>query len=168
MLTPPLRKLALTAHVTVSVGWLGAVAAFLALALTGLSGTEEHVVRSSYVAMDLVTRYVILPLCFASLLTGLVSSLGTPWGLFRHYWVVAKLALTVVGTLLLLLHARPITFLADVAARSTMTAGDHRQLRVQLVFDAGAALLLLLVNTTLALYKPRGLTRYGWRKQHEG
>jgi hypothetical protein len=166
MLSPALRKLALTAHVTASVGWLGSVAAFLALALAGLNSDAAHVVRASYIAMDLTTRYVIVPLCFASLVTGLVSSLGTPWGLFRHYWVVVKLALTVVGTLLLLLHSRPIAYLAQVAADSVIQTGDHRQLRVQLVFDAAAALLLLIVNTTLALYKPRGLTRYGWRKQH--
>jgi hypothetical protein len=167
MMTPGLRKLALTAHVTASVGWLGSVAAFLALALAGLNGTETHVVRAAYVAMDLTTRFVILPLCFASLVTGLVSSLGTPWGLFRHYWVVVKLALTVIGTALLLLHSRPIAYLAQVAVHTTMSGADHRQLRMQLVFDAAAALLLLVVNTVLAIYKPRGMTRYGWRKQHE-
>jgi hypothetical protein len=37
-MTPRLRKFALTAHVTSSVGWLGAVAAFLALAVAGLTG----------------------------------------------------------------------------------------------------------------------------------
>lgn len=161
MMTPGARKLALTAHVTASVGWLGAVASFLALALAGLNGSD------TYVAMDLITRYVILPLCFASLLTGLVSSLGTPWGLFRHYWVVIKFALTLVATILLLLHSRPIAYLARVAEETAMGSADHRQLRTQLVFDAGAALLLLLVNTALALYKPRGVTRYGWRKQYE-
>jgi hypothetical protein len=35
------------------------------------------------------------------------------------------------------------------------------------VLHAGAALVLLLVATTLSVYKPRGLTRYGWRKQRE-
>ncbi len=167
MMTPGARNLALTAHVTASVGWLGSVAAFLALALAGLNGTDTHIVRAAYVAMDLTTRYVILPLCFASVLTGLVSSLVTPWGLFRHYWVLIKLALTVIGTALLLLHSRPIAYLANIAVQTTMSATDHRQLRMQLVFDAGAALLLLVVNTVLAIYKPRGMTRYGWRKQHE-
>jgi hypothetical protein len=32
---------------------------------------------------------------------------------------------------------------------------------------AALALLVLLVATTLAVYKPRGMTPYGWRKQHE-
>jgi len=34
-MTPRLRKFVLTAHVTLSVGWLGAVAGFLALAIAG-------------------------------------------------------------------------------------------------------------------------------------
>jgi membrane protein implicated in regulation of membrane protease activity len=39
--------------------------------------------------------------------------------------------------------------------------------RLPLVADAGAALLVLLVATVLAVYKPRGMTRYGRRKQQE-
>jgi hypothetical protein len=35
------------------------------------------------------------------------------------------------------------------------------------VLHAGAALLLLLVATTLSVYKSRGMTRYGWRKRDE-
>ena len=40
--------------------------------------------------------------------TGIVEGLGTPWGLLRNYWVVTKLVLTVIATLLLLLHTQPI------------------------------------------------------------
>ncbi len=39
--------------------------------------------------------------------------------------------------------------------------------RLPLVANAGATLLVLLVTTVLAVYKPRGMTRYGQRKQHE-
>lgn len=93
-MTPGLRKLALTAHVSCSVGLLGSIAAFLALALARLNAQDAHIVRAAYLAMDLTARSVIVPLAFAALLTGLIQSLGTPWGLFRHYWVVAKLLIT--------------------------------------------------------------------------
>jgi ABC-type anion transport system duplicated permease subunit len=89
-LTPSLRKLTLTVHVMSSVGWFGAVAAFLALAVAALTSQDAQLVRSADLAMDLTAWFVIVPLCFASLLTGLVSSLGTHWGLFRHYWVACK------------------------------------------------------------------------------
>lgn len=100
-----------------------------------------------------------------SLFTGLVQSLGTLWGLFRHYWILAKLAITILYTILLLVHMQPIHVLADSAAATTLANGDLRSLQIQLVADAGADILVLLVATTLSIYKPRGLTWYGWRKQ---
>jgi len=165
-MSPRLRRLALTTHVTASVGWVGAVAAFLALAVGGLISQQAQTARAAYLVMELITWSVIVPLSLASLLTGLVSSLGTAWGLFRHYWVMAKLLLTVLATILLLAHTRPISRVAGLAAERTLSSADLRQVRIQLVADAGAALLVLLVNTTLGVYKPRGMTQYGWRKQH--
>ena len=164
MLSPASRKLALTAHVTSSVGWLGAVASFLALALTGLTSTNPQLVRAAYLAADVMTRWIIVPLCIASLITSVVESLGTPWGLFRHYWVSIKLVLTVLATALLFVHARPIAYLSNVALEGVLTSG-LRGVQVQLAFDASAALGVLLIATFLGVYKPRGLTQYGIRKQ---
>jgi hypothetical protein len=162
---PGLRKFALTAHVTSSVGWLGAVAGFLALALAGLTSEDDQVVRAAYLAMKVIGWFVIVPLSVGSLLTGLVQALGTTWGLFRHWWVLIKLVLTILATIVLLVHMQPVGHLADVVAQATLAGGELRGLRIQLIADAGAALLVLLVATTLSVYKPRGMTRYGWRTQ---
>lgn len=164
-MTTGARKLALTAHVVSSVGWLGAVLGFLALALAGLSSPHEPVARASYVAMNLITWSVIVPLCLSSLVTGLVASWGTPWGLVRHYWVLVKLVLTVVSTLLLLLHTRSIGWVAQAALRAAPLVSELAKLRAQLVLDAALAALVLLGATVLAVYKPRGLTPYGLRRQ---
>jgi len=164
MMTPGVRRLALTTHVTSSVGWLGAVAAFLALALAGLISSDVLMVRAAYLAMEFITWFVIVPLSVASLITGLVQSLGTAWGLFRHYWVVAKLGLTVVATVILLVHTQPIGAVAQIALQGPLAAGDLRPLRMQLVADAVAALFALLAATTLSVYKPWGLTAYGQRQ----
>ena len=166
-MTPRLRKLALTAHVVSSVGWLGAVAAFLALAVAGLTSQDAQTVRAAYLAMELTGWFVIVPLAFASLLTGLVQSLGTTWGLFRHYWVLAKLLITVLATIVLLLQMESISYLAGVAAEMTFSSVDLREARISLVAHAGGGLLVLLVPAALSVYKPRGMTRYGRRKQHE-
>jgi hypothetical protein len=50
-MTSGLRKFALTTHVTSSVGWLGAVGAFLALAIAGVGSENAQIVRSAYLAM---------------------------------------------------------------------------------------------------------------------
>ena len=164
---PRLRKFALTAHVTSSVGWLGAVAGFLALAVAGLTSRDAQTVRAVYLVMDLTAWYVIVPLCLASVLTGLVSSLSTTWGLFRHYWVLLKILITIPSSLMLLVHMQPISYMAGVAANTPFSIVDLHGLKVQLVIEAAAAVLVLLVATALSVYKPKGVTRYGWRKPRE-
>ncbi|MEX0628793.1 MAG: hypothetical protein WEB63_07720 [Cucumibacter sp.] len=166
-LTPFLRKFWLTLHVALSVGFLGAVAAFLALGVNGLISQEPQTVRGVYLAMELITWSIIVPLSFASLVTGLVSSLGTVWGLFRHYWVLLKLLLTVLVAIVLLLQAQSIGYLASVVDERVLSGADHYALRISLVVHAAGGLLVLLVITTLSVYKPQGLTRYGWRTLRE-
>jgi len=158
----------LTAHITSSVGWLGAVAVFLALSVAGLSSQDPQVVRAAYLAMESIVWFVLVPLSLASLLSGLLQSLTTKWGLFRHYWVLIKLVINVVATIVLLLYTQTLDHLAGVAADTVSSRGDLSELQTPSpTLHAGAALLLLLVAVTLSVYKPRGLTPYGWRKQHE-
>jgi hypothetical protein len=166
-MTPGVRKFALTAHVTSSVGWLGAVGAFLALAIAGLASSNAQVVRASYIAMELTGWCVIVPLSLATLLTGLVQSLGTTWGLFRHYWIVAKLAITVLASVLLLVHMQVANRMANVVAETTLGSGDFRGLRIQLIADGAGALVVLLVATALSIYKPQGLTPFGRKQLNE-
>ena len=160
-MAPRLRKFALTAHVTSSVGWLGAVAGFLALAVAGLTSQDAQTVRAAYLAMELTAWSVIAPLSLASLLTGLVQSLGTEWGLFRHYWVLTKLLINVLATIVLLLWLPSISYLADVAAKTTLSSADLGRPQTEAVIRAGGALLVLLVATALAVYKPRAGSRTG-------
>jgi hypothetical protein len=167
IMSPVVRKVALTAHVTSSVGLLGAVAAFLALAVAGLGSQQAALVRGAYLAMDLIAWLVIVPLAFASLVTGVVQALGTKWGLFRHYWVLAKLLLTVIATIVLLVQMKPIGILAGAAAEATWSSPDLGGLQLRVLLHAGGGLLVLLVVTTLAVFKPWGMTRYGARK-HSG
>lgn len=152
----PVRKLMLTAHITFSVGWLGAVAVFLALAITGLTSHDAPLVRAAYLAMGLSGWFVIVPSSFAALLTGVVQAVGTPWGLFKHYWVVVKLLLTVAATVLLLVHMQPISYLAEVAAKADLSSTELRGMRLRLIADAVAAFVVLLAATTISVYKPWG------------
>lgn len=164
-LSPFLRKFALTAHVTASVGWLGAVAGFLAIAVVGLTSQDAATVRGVYLVMAPAAWYVLVPLAFTSLLTGLVSSLGTAWGLFRHYWVLFKLLINLVATLVLLIYMPTFRLMGDVAADVSAPLDVVRN--PSPVLHAALALLLLLVAVVLSVYKPRGLTPYGQRKQHQ-
>lgn len=162
------KDLMLTLHVLTSIGWFGAVVVFLVLAIAGLASDQPRIVTASYLAASMATGYVIVPLCLASLATGILQSVATRWGLFRHYWVVIKLVLTLLATAFLLLHTRPIGEMAELAAGTVLPPAAHRGMRIQLVFDASAGLVVLIVASVLGVYKPRGVTRYGRRAAAAG
>jgi hypothetical protein len=160
-MTTGLRKFVFTSHVTLSVGWLGAVIAYLALAITGLISSDALMLPAAYLGMNVIIQFVIVPLSLAALLTGLVQSLGTEWGLFRHYWIVAKLVLTVIAIAVLLMHMPAVNRMASQAGEMVSSSVDLHMLRVQLLVHAAGGLLVLIVVTLLSIYKPWGRTRLG-------
>lgn len=165
---PRLRRFALTAHIVSSVGWLGAIVVFLALSVVGVTSNEPPVVRAAYLAMESIGWFVLVPLSVASLMTGVAQSLGTKWGLVRHYWVLMKLVINVVATIVLLLFMQTLSSLADIATQPAALAGDVEGLTSPSpLVHAAVALALLLVAVVLSVYKPPGMTRYGQRRQHE-
>jgi hypothetical protein len=159
-MTPGWRRFVLVAHIATSVGWLGAVVAYIALDVAAVNSWQTETVRAAWLARDLIVWYVIVPLALASVLVGVVNALGTPWGLFRHYWVVVKLLLTLVATTILLQEAQSVSYMAEAARANP----DPRP--GSLIHSVGG-LVVLVVVATLSVYKPRGLTRYGWRKQQQ-
>lgn len=166
-MNPNLRKLVLTAHLVSSIGWLGAVAAFVVLDIAAMNDINAQAVSAAYLSMALITRFVIVPLALAALLTGLVQALGTPWGLFRHYWVLVKLALTLFATIVLLQKVAPINFAAAQASKPQLSGIALQALGGPLAVHSVGGLLVLLVITTVSVYKPWGLTLYGRRRLRE-
>ena len=161
---PRLRKFALTVHVTFSVGWIGGVVAYLTLGVASTTSENVQIVRAAWTAMELIGWFAIVPLALVSLLTGLVMSLGTNWGLFQHYWTLISFVLTTLATIVLLLHMPDVSLLVDAVQEADGTrldefGGD--------LFHSGLGLVVLLVIQVLNVYKPRGLTRYGWRKKRD-
>ncbi|HKA60142.1 MAG TPA: hypothetical protein VKD28_16110 [Gemmatimonadales bacterium] len=163
-MTPGSRKLLLTVHLVFSVGWVGAVVAYLVLGISAVATSNPENARAAWIAMDVTGWYAIVPLAVGSLLTGILMALGTPWGLFRYYWVLISFALTIFSVSILLLHMPTVSAQALVARGADPAAlgglgGD--------LFHPAAGLFILLVVTVLNVYKPRGLTPYGRRKQLE-
>jgi hypothetical protein len=159
--TPGWRKVALAAHITSSVGWFGAVVAFLGLAIVGVQTASDLRAQSVYVAMESVGWLVIVPFSVASLITGLLQSAATHWGFVRHYWVVSKLLITIGASALLLLHMQVMSTVAQAAAAGTLTGSHLRDPRMQLVGDAAAATFVLIIAIGLSVFKPRGRTSLG-------
>ena len=158
-----LRRFTYAAHVTSSVGWLGAVLVFIALAALGLSSQDERMVRGAYLVMAPAAWCVLVPLAHASLLSGIALSLGTRWGMVRHYWVAIKLVITLFSTAILLIYMGTFRQMAGVAADPVVELELVRN--PSPLTHAILAVILLIAATVLAIYKPFGMTPYGMRKQ---
>jgi hypothetical protein len=161
--SPGLRKLALTAHIVSSVGWLGAVVAYLALAIIGLRAHDTSLAQGTYAALESLGWLVIVPFSLAALLTGLVQSLGTEWGLFRHYWVLAKFVLTVVATLILFRYMSTSRPTVGTVALSD----DNPSFQARAVVHATGGALMLLTTSVLSVYKPWGQTPWARGERRE-
>lgn len=160
---PNLRKLALTLHLLLSLGWIGAVVVYIVLGISAVTSTDPETIRAAWIAMERSGWSAIVPLAIGSLATGIIMSLGTPWGLFRHYWVLITLALTIFCVAILLLHMPSVSVMTQMvrggSAAHDANGGD--------LLHPSLGLVVLLVITVLNVYKPQGLTRHGWRKQQE-
>lgn len=163
-MTLRLRKFALFAHVTFSVGWFGAVLPYLALAIAGLVSRDSQMVRAAYLSMEFIGWFVIVPFSLAALTSGLIQSLGTPWGLFRHWWIVAKLVLTIAATLVLLRHMAAVSSMGRLATEATTTDAGLRAAGVGLLVHPTGGLFVLLAIMLLSVMKPWGLTPYRRRR----
>ena len=158
------RRAALAVHVIGSVGWVGAAAAYLVLGIAAASSDRPSTVRAAWIGMELLGWQVVVPLGCLALLTGLIMSVGTPWGLVRHYWVLIALVLTTLALAVLIMHMPAVTAGADLARtlddRAVIGLGGD-------VVHPASGLVVLIVVAVLNIVKPRGMTRYGQRRASE-
>lgn len=145
--------------IVISVLGVGAV---VALFLWRPSQEVERA-RACYFVMNLIGWFVIVPLGLGALASGLVQSLGTEWGVFRHYWILAKLVLTVIGVPILIAHMRSVTGVAGMTSE-TLSLASSSEVKKHLVVHAVGGLVILMIATTLSVFKPWGKTGYGRRK----
>jgi hypothetical protein len=157
------RKLVLTLHVGSSVGWLGAAIAMTVLLVAGLVTGNPALRHSAFTFMHVYDLAVMIPLGYLALITGVLLSVGTNWGLLKHWWIVVKLVLTVA----VLVFAGVFTsgwVLEAVARTAEDPMADLGTLAVQLVANVVAFNVVFWTNTTVSVFKPWGLTPRGQHK----
>ncbi|MDR7277035.1 hypothetical protein [Catenuloplanes atrovinosus] len=142
------RQLTVWLHVLSSAGWMAQAMALCVMLATGLA-SDDPAVRTASTAMSLATDGRLLaPMAGVSAFTGIVLSAATPWGFFRHWWVLTKFAITLVQ-----LYAG-IFLLSPQLAESAVTGPAPAQV-------AGTALMASAIafQGWLSIAKPWGTVR---------
>ena len=162
-LTRTQRRLLVTLHVALSVGWLGASMVMLTLAITARASRPGGPARSAYWAMHLLADVLLIPLSLSVLLIGVAVAATSPWGLMRHRWVLAKLIATCAAVILSLLALPVMTGIAyqDSAWHSVVAERDAGS---RLIIASSVSVALYLSLTTISIFKPWGPTARGGRR----
>ncbi|WP_175411314.1 DUF2269 domain-containing protein [Streptomyces sp. TRM64462] len=154
----PVRRALLVFHVAVSVSWLGLSLGLLALGVTAYTTADTSLTEAAYRAMKVFADWLLLPIALATLVSGLVLSLGTPWGLARHRWVWTKFWLTLATATATVFALRP-----EIAHAAGAGVPDSSLVAAPLVSTSA-----YLFMTVVSVLKPWGLTRRGRRLRKQG
>ncbi|NDU73678.1 DUF2269 family protein [Actinomadura sp. DSM 109109] len=149
---PRIRKTVTVVHVVSSVALLGEVWGLVLLNLTATLTADGTLAHSAYRLMGVLVFGGGIPLSLTALATGVALATGSPWGLARHYWVLAKLVLLVLVVLAGMLLFTPEA-LADATAGGAAPDAGRQWEQVAVV---SCQLAMLITATALSVFKPRG------------
>lgn len=161
-LTRTQRRVLVTLHVALSVGWLGASMVMLTLAVAARTGQPAEQTRGVYWAMHLVADVLLIPLSLSVLLIGVLVAVTSPWGLLRYWWVTIKLIATCAAVTLSLLALPALTSVAYRDAIRHAMAAEHSAGN-RLIIAGSVSVVLYLSLTAVSVLKPWGRTARGRR-----
>ncbi|WP_433435700.1 hypothetical protein [Nonomuraea sp. CA-141351] len=146
-----IRKTVMVVHIIVSVALLGEVWGLVVLNTTAALTKDTGLAHAAYRLMPGLVFAGGIPLSLTALITGIALGLTSHWGLFRYYWVAAKLMLLVavicVGMFLFDPEGMAAVTAGGAAAPATRQWGQIAAL--------GAQIAMLMTATTLSVLKPR-------------
>jgi hypothetical protein len=161
--SPATFKLLLTTHVIVSVGWLGVVIAKIVLKIIAMTTSDPASFDALVFAAGRLS-FAFPPLAIATIVTGVLLSIGTKWGLIQHYWVATKIVLT-FGVIITAVQLgtripQPRSQVVDNSRFLGLPASPMALLFALTI----AHLVMLMIATILSTHKPWGKTWFGRRK----
>jgi hypothetical protein len=162
-LSPKARKGVLIVHLAGSIGWLGADIGLLVLAVTAMTTGSPGLGHGAVVAAALLATWASGPLALLALLSGILLSLTTRWGLVRYWWTTVSLVLTLAAAAAVNLALGPMLRGFEVsvlAARpDAPVAVAMGSAPAHLFVPPCVAFVLLTFITIINVYKPWGRTR---------
>ena len=157
-LAPAWRKALLVLHVVSGISWMGVDIALLALLLTARTTDDATLVFSALNAIRIIVPLAVPSLSLSILVTGVLLGLGTTWGLFRYWWVLVKLILSLIMTLLVFVSLVPGVnqmALLDISITSAdAMRASAGSVTTGLMYPPVVSFLMLGTATVLSIFKP--------------
>lgn len=161
-LPPRGRKFLLAVHVIFSIAWIGVSSCMVVLSLMGLSFDDPRMVEAIYQALKIFDLTVITITSFTSVASGILLACYTPWGLFKHWWVIIKLVLSLIVFVFAFTLTHPAVLSALETAHAHTVSGplDVSEDGVPLAILSPVLCSMLLIAAILSFAKPWGTVRH--------
>jgi hypothetical protein len=157
-LRPAARKAVLVLHIVAGIGWMGVDIALLVLLISARTTNDAALVVSGFNAIGMIVPMAVPPLSLGILVTGIILGLGTRWGLVRYWWVLVKLLLSLIMTVLVFVSLVPAVSSMTILSATTVSADAVRAslgtLPTMLLFPPIVSFLMLGVAAILSIFKP--------------
>ncbi|MBM7553354.1 hypothetical protein [Thalassobacillus pellis] len=90
------RRWLLIFHLLFCAIMFGNMVTFLLLSIAASSTEDSNLMEACYQIMHLLSETSVRASTFATIITGVLLSVWTKWGLFKYYWILAKEGLTLL------------------------------------------------------------------------
>lgn len=158
------KRWLLSLHLLFSAILFGNSVIFLVLSIAAAVTNDENVLKSSYTSMHIMATSSVRASTIGTVVTGIMLSLWTKWGLFKFYWIILKEILTIVsiglgiiGFYLWTLEAFSITSTKGLNALQNPVFIENRY---QLFIGIILQIISLAIMIVISVFKP-----WGRRKQ---
>ncbi|CAH1201890.1 hypothetical protein [Paenibacillus sp. JJ-223] len=147
-------------HVISASSWIGGTLGMLLLGLYLYSAANGEQLAYTLASMEIIDENLLKYPALMTLLTGILLSIWTQWGLVKHYWIVIKLILTLTTILIgiFFLNHWTASLVDMVSETGFATLQDHnfRSKWLAILLTASFNLLCLFIMVFITYFKPFG------------
>lgn len=154
------KKWLLSLHILFSAIMLGTSVTFLILSITAVSSNDSGLILSCYKAMHVLSTTSVRASFIGTIVTGLLLSVWTHWGLVKYYWIIAKEILSLVALILgpigmYIWTLQGISLITDGGA-GAVNQGAMVENTISLFIGIGLQVISLVAMFLLSVFKPWG------------
>ncbi|MED3624443.1 hypothetical protein [Neobacillus thermocopriae] len=154
------KSILVAIHVLAVASWIGGTLAMLLLAIYLQSGANGEQLLYTMASMEVIDENLLKYPALLSLITGIMLSVWTQWGLTKYYWVIIKLVLTIltilIGIFFLNKWTASLGILIEDMGFIALKNEEFQHTWTQIVTTSSFNILCLAFMTFITYLKPFG------------
>lgn len=154
------KKALLTVHLLFASIMLGVMVTFLVLSIAAATTSNPAVFEACYAVMLVLAGSSVRASTIGTVVTGVLLSVLTHWGLLKYYWIIAKELLTVaaigIGFVGIYVWSLKAADLSGGVGLNALHNPEFLANRLYLVAGIVCQLVSLVALFALSVYKPWG------------